>query len=190
MWQDDCIWWTRKPGEQVLTFHHCLGGTESNNKTPVRRVMFHLKFKLETSQKWYHSSQLVECHMLLSVSLVVIQDPLLCYSYYVCHYVHWCSVFSNTRKKECVWPFISVYYTWFWLSGEVYVVLRVDTAKDDGKRIKRHRHWAPVVNMLLQTLQNVFHLLVVTTMCVWNFRLMLQCSWGLHSFPVLHSIQW
>lgn len=45
-------------------------------------------------------------------------------------------------------------------------MLRVDTTKDDGKRIKRYRHWAPVVNMLLQTLQNVFHLLVVTTMCV------------------------
>jgi len=44
--------------------------------------------------------------------------------------------------------------------------LRVKTIKGDGKRIKRQRNWAPVVNMLLQTLQNVIHLLVVTTLCV------------------------
>jgi hypothetical protein len=44
--------------------------------------------------------------------------------------------------------------------------LRVETVKGDGKRIKRQRNWAPVVNMLLQTLLNVIHLLVVTTICV------------------------
>jgi len=35
--------------------------------------------------------------------------------------------------------------------------LRVEIIKGDGKRIKRQRNWAPVVNMLLQTLQNVIH---------------------------------
>jgi len=44
--------------------------------------------------------------------------------------------------------------------------LRVEIIKGDGKRIKRQRNWVPVVNMLLQILQNVIHLLVVTTMYV------------------------
>lgn len=44
--------------------------------------------------------------------------------------------------------------------------LRVEIIKGDGKRIKRQWNWAPVVNMLLHTLQNAIHLLVVTAMCV------------------------
>jgi hypothetical protein len=39
--------------------------------------------------------------------------------------------------------------------------LRVQVIKCDGERIRRQRKWVPVVNMLLQTLQNVIHLLVL-----------------------------
>lgn len=31
---------------------------------------------------------------------------------------------------------------------------------------------------------------LVKTIGVWNFRFVLQCSWGLHSFRMLHSIRW